>query len=103
MLLNDRDAWTNGAFAAMYASQVLALPGTEPMRELLNGTAHSIVTNARTADGYYGGSWQGPAEGEGSKWFAKGSVPKQSMTTATSVLMVVAAAIAEAGIKDYVR
>ena len=103
ILLNDRDAWTNGVFTSFYVSEVLSLPGTEELAQILRNTAQSIVTNARTEQGYYGGSWQGPAEGEGSKWFAKGSVPKQSMTTATSVLMVVAAAIAEAGIKDYVR
>ncbi len=103
VLLNDRDAWTNGAYAAFYASEVLTLPGTEAMQELLKNTAISIVTNARTEDGYFGGSWSGPAEGEGSTWYMGGSKPQQSMTTGTSVLMVTAAAILEAGIRNYSR
>lgn len=103
VLLNDRDAWTNGTFAAFYASEVLTLPNTEEMQMLLKNTAVSIVTNARTEEGYYGGSWSGPAEGSGSVWYSGGSVPEQSMTTGTSILMVTAAAILEAGIKGYVR
>lgn len=103
VLLNDRDAWTNGTFAAFYASEVLTLPDTEQMQELLKNTAVSIVTNARTEDGHYGGSWSGPAEGSGSLWYANGSVPEQSMTTGSSVLMVTAAAILEAGTEGYVR
>lgn len=103
VLLNDRDAWTNGTFAAFYASEVLTLPDTEEMQQLLKNTATSIVTNARTDDGYYGGSWSGPAEGSGSAWYNGGSVPEQSMTTGTSILMVTAAAVLEAGIERYIR
>lgn len=103
VLLNDRDAWTNGAFAAYYAADVLSLPNTEEMQALLKATAVSIVKNARTTNGYYGGSWGGPAEGPTSKWYAKGSIPLQSMTTGTSVLMVVASAVLEARLDDYAR
>lgn len=103
VLLNDRDAWTNGTFAAFYASEVLNLPDTEQMQALLKSSAESIVTNARTEEGYYGGSWSGPAEGSGSVWYMGGSVPEQSMTTGASVLIVTAAAILEAGIRNYVR
>lgn len=103
VLLNDRDAWCNATFTAFYTSEVLSLPGTEEMQTLLKNTAVSIVTNARTEDGYYGGSWSGPAEGSGSVWYNGGSVPQQSMTTGNTVLMVTAAAILEAGIKGYVR
>ncbi len=103
VLLNDRDAWTNGTYAAFYASEVLTMPDTEAMQKLLKDTAVSISINARTIDGYYGGSWSGPAEGSGSTWYCKNSVPQQSMTTGTSVLMVVSAAVLEAGIEHYTR
>ena len=103
ILLNDRDAWTNGTFATFYASWVLSLPNTEEMQTLLKNTATSIVKNARTADGYYGGSWQGPADGPASIWASNGSVALQTMTSGTSVSIVVAAAMLEAGIDDYVR
>ena len=73
ILLNDRDAWTNGVYAAVYASWVLTLPDTEELQQLLKNTAFSIVTNARTEDGYYGGSWSGPAEGLDSAWYNGGA------------------------------
>lgn len=103
VLLNDRDAWTNGTFAAFYASWVLTLPDTEEMRVLLCSTAVSIAENARTDDGHYGGSWSGPAEGSGSIWYVKGSIPQQGNTTGTSVMLITAAAIAAAGVADYTR
>ncbi len=102
VLLDDRDAWTNGAFVAFYVSEVLSLPNTEVMQALIKSTALSIVTNDRTQDGYYGGSWQGPAKGN-SVWYAGGSVPEQSMTTGTAVLMVTAAALLEEGTTEYNR
>ena len=102
ILLNDRDAWTNGVYAAYYAAEVLSLPDTEAMQQLLKNTAVSIVNNARTVDGYYGGRWGGPADGAEGVWGAN-SAPQQSMTTGTSVLMVVAAAILEAGFESYIR
>lgn len=103
VLLNDRDAWTNGTFATYYASWVLSLPDTEEMQKLLQDTAVSIVTNDRTADGYYGGSWQGPASGPSSVWASGGSVAQQTMTSGTTVAIVLGAAMLEAGIDDYVR
>lgn len=103
VLLNDRDAWTNGTFAAFYVSEVLSLPNTEQMQKLVKDTATSIVKNARTPDGFYGGTWKGPAEGAESIWYSKGSVPQQSKTTGSTVMMVTAAALLEAGVDDYVR
>lgn len=103
VLLNDRDAWTNGAFVSYYAAEVLSLPNTEEMQTLLKNTAVSILKNARTTTGYYGGSWQGPAEGPSSRWYAIESVPQQIMTTSTSVLMVVATAVLEAQLDSYDR
>ena len=103
VLLDDRDAWTNGTFTAFYVSDVLSLPGTEEMRELLYATARSIVTNDRTEDGYYGGTWSGPPDAAGSIWTAGGSTPQQCNTTGTAVMIVTAAALLEAGVDDYVR
>ena len=103
VLLNDRDAWTNGTFASFYASWVLTLPDTEQMQQLMKDTAVSIVTNDRTADGYYGGSWQGPPAGPSSVWASGGSVAQQTMTSGTTVAIVVGTALLEAGIQDYVR
>lgn len=103
VLLNDRDAWTNGTFTSFYVSEVLSLPDTQEMQELLQATADSIAQNARTADGYYGGSWQGPADGAGSVWASGGSIPQQTMTSGSTVAILVGAALLEAGIDDYVR
>ena len=103
ILLNDRDAWCNATFAAFYVSEVLKLPGTEEMQELIKNTAISIALNDRTEDGYYGGSWQGPAEGNESAWHRIGSVARQSMTTGNTVLMITAAAVLESGITHYSR
>jgi len=126
ILLNDRDAWTNGTHAALYVSEMKTVSGSEEILNLLKNTAVSIVTNARTVDGYYGGRWAGPADGWKGVWGyrtnenagdieyelapAQGvymgsarSTPEQSMTTGTSVLMVVAAAVLEAGLAQYSR
>lgn len=103
VLLNDRDAWTEGSFASYYASNVLTLDNTEEVKKLFLNTALSIMTNARTDSGRYGGSWQGPAEGNGSRWYSGGSVPTQIMTSGSSVAIVTAAAILEAGIDNFTR
>lgn len=103
VFINDRDAWQNGSFSALYAAEVLSLPGTEKMRSMLYDTAYSIAVNARTYDGHYGGSWSGPASGSGSAWCVIGSVPEQAHTSAAGVEMITAAALAEAGISEYFR
>lgn len=89
--LNDRDAWTNGTFAKAWVEEVLTLPGIRDKdRQLVYGTARSIYSKARTADGYYSGSWTGSG-----KWERAGSVPEQIMTTSTSVSFIMAAALLE--------
>ncbi len=90
---NDRDAWTNGTFMSDFARMIAADPELAfGNADLLLATARSIVANDVTADGYYGGSWQGPA-GKGSKWTDGGSVPQQVNTSGTTVHVLVAAAI----------
>lgn len=101
--LNDRDAWTNGTFAAYFVSDVLSNAEFAEHKKVLAETAKSIMKNARTPDGYYGGCWSGPADGPQSPWSMIGSVPKQIMTSATGVQMVVAAAMLEKNITDYIR
>lgn len=103
VLLNDRDAWTEGSFASYYASNVLTLENTEKVKKLFLNTALSIMKNARTNTGRYGGTWQGPAEGDESKWYKGGSVPEQIMTSGSSVAIVTASALLEANISNFTR
>ena len=104
VLLDDRDAWTNGAFATYFASRVLTLPDVnEQTLALCKATATSVVYNDRTPDGYYGGTWKGPSEGSLSIWYCGGSVATQAATTGTAVSMVTSMAVYEAGIKNFVR
>jgi len=93
--LDDRDAWTQGTFAGDWAREVLSLPGIDPKHWVaLWKTAVSIFTKDRT-NGYYGGSWAGPAEGPGSAWSVNGSQPEQIITSSSSANMIMAAAAAE--------
>jgi hypothetical protein len=93
--LDDRDAWTQGTFAGDWAREVLPLTGIEPKHwTALWKTADSIYTNDRT-NGFYGGSWAGPAEGPGSAWWLNGSVPEQITTSSSSACMIMAAAALE--------
>lgn len=94
--LNDRDAWANGTFFYEYVKEVLQLQGVDPkQKEAVYRTAVSIANNARTVDGFYGGSWNGPAEGPGSAWYSVGSKPQQIMTSGSTVMMLVGAAYLE--------
>lgn len=97
VLLDERDAWANGTFAGEWAREVLTLPGIPAeLREVALATARAVYVRDRTPDGYYGGCWNGPADGPGSKWSALGSRPQQIMTSTNAVCMIVAgAAVAE--------
>lgn len=93
--LDDRDAWTDGAFAGDWAREVLPLVGMEAKHwTALWKTADSIFINDRT-NGFYGGSWAGPAEGTNSAWWVNGSLPEQITTTSSSADMIMAAAALE--------
>lgn len=90
--LDDRDAYADGYFMGDWARDVLTLPGIQPAdRELLIRTAGAIYQKDRTAGGYYGGSWNGPAESEGSAWWKAGFKPEQIMVSANAVNVIVAA------------
>ena len=93
--LDDRDAWTEGTFVGDFAREVLSLPGIGPTNwTVLWKTADSIYTNAQT-NGYFGGSWAGPAQGLGSAWWVNGSLPQQITTSSSSANMIMAAAALE--------
>lgn len=56
VLLNDRDAWTDGTHAESFAYNVLPLEAIDTSGEfkaVFGNTAQSII-NQRTSDGYYG-------------------------------------------------
>ena len=97
VFINDRDASTEGVFAGDWAREVLSLPGIAARdKALLRNTAVSIYTKARTASGYYGASWSGPAEGDQSRWWRTGRKPDRITISSSSVNMIVAAAFLEA-------
>lgn len=91
--LNDRDAWTEGAFVRQWVEEVLPLPGLPVQHAaLLQATGRSVFERARTPDGHYGGSWGGPAEGSDSRWYVRGSRPDQLTTSASSIQWILGAA-----------
>lgn len=100
-LLDDRDAWANGTFMGEWVRHVLTLKECRAEnREILKRTAVAICERARTPKGFYGGSWNGPAEGPGSPWWRPNGpgtgvercCPEQIMTCANAVNVIVAAA-----------
>lgn len=94
--LNDRDAWSNGTFAGMWAKEVLSLPGMNSKhKKMLCRTAESIFKNDRTPDGHYGGCWGGPIDGPNSSWGIRGFRPQQIMTSASTANMIMGAALSE--------
>ena len=96
VFLNERDAWANGTYFPEWAEEVLSLPGiTEDDKTMMYNTAASVWMNARTEDGFYGGSWSGPADGDRSTWVRVGSRPQQIMTSGSTVLTLVGAAVLE--------
>src|SRR5205807_7064748 len=94
--INDRDAWTDGTFAGDWTREVLTLPGISSKHwNVFRTSGDAIFTKARTTNGYYGASWDGPADGSGSAWVRIGSTPHQIMTSASSVNLIVAAGFLE--------
>lgn len=97
VFLNDRDAWANGTFMRLYVTEALTLKGIpKKCIDIVYKTAESIYANARTGEGYYGGCWQGPADGPGCRWSMKGSRPAQIMTSGSTVNIMAGAALLEA-------
>jgi hypothetical protein len=71
VLLNDRDAWTDGSYAESFAYNVLALADVDTndeFKSVFTNTARAIIAQ-RTSDGYYSPDWSGPeAASDNPKW-----------------------------------
>jgi uncharacterized protein YyaL (SSP411 family) len=87
-LLDDRDAWNDGYFAAAWAKEVLSPKG--PEADSLRRTAAAIAARDRTMDGFYGPDWDG--ENPDSRWSRGSTRPQQIMTSASAATIIVAAA-----------
>ena len=115
LLVNDRDAWSDGDYAPAFVADVLSLDSADPTgawHRALAATALSI-TRQRTPDGFYGPDWSGPEWDPAHRfqtWQAQGATTRgqndsgagmaeanQMQTSASSVAMVLAAAMAERG------
>jgi len=98
VLVNDRDAWTDAAFAGQFVQLVLPLPGIgDNIKNAIKNTAISIATTARSADGTYGPIWSAAS---GQYWVGatidnKPVTGAQIQTCGTSVHMVAAGALLE--------
>ena len=94
--VNVGDAWTNACWMQYWGTDVLTLPGLQKKDvKILKDTANSIYNRSRTNDGYYSGSWSGPAEDADTSWGRMGWTHDTIMCSATSMHMVFAAALAE--------
>lgn len=94
VLVNDRDAWTNAAFMRYFVELVLPQEGIDPqLRELVRNTGIQVAKRCRTAEGCYRPEWSGS-----DRWTGYPNAHTQSdqlKTSATSVHMIVAAALAD--------
>lgn len=111
LLVNDRDGWTDGFTAPYLVEDALSLDGVDgdgKLKKALMNTALSI-TGHRTSDGFYGADWSGPEWDPGHRWEtwaaqaggagggsgAGMASPSQLPTTASSVAMALAGAMAK--------
>lgn len=111
VLVNERDAWTNGFTAPYFVADALSLDGVDADGKFKQALANTslAITSRRTSDGYYGGDWSGPewdpahrwetwtaqAGGAGGGSGAGMASPAQMPTTASSVAMALAGATVE--------
>ena len=101
VILDDRDAWTDGTFGMEFTKEVLPLSGisSTAITDIRN-TAPAIYNNDRTTGttpanvnpGYYGGCWDGPISQPNAWTSANGTYPQQIMTSANAVNMIEGAA-----------
>jgi hypothetical protein len=76
-----------------WVREVLTLPGiSSDDKDLIRRTGAAVHARDRTRDGYYGGCWDGPADGPNSAWGNKEHYPQQLMTSVSAVELIVAAA-----------
>lgn len=102
--LDDRDPNVEGTYAGDWAREVLTLPGIDPRHwSMLWSTADSIYNNARTTNGYYGGSWSGPADGPGSIYWVNGAIPQILAVSCSSANMILSSAVLEGQYGNIIR
>jgi hypothetical protein len=95
LLLDDRDAWTNGTFVQQWVQEALPVVGEIPAHQgadVIKRTADAIFEKDRTPDGYYGGDWGGPADPAKAAWAKHRTVPQQITTSSNAVAVILAAA-----------
>jgi hypothetical protein len=98
VLLNDRDAWTDGTYAESFTYNVLALEGIDTSGEfkaVFGNTAQSIIKQ-RTPDGYYGADWSGPEWDDHHRWMtwaAQGLASTAKLTASISGTTMTVASI----------
>ncbi|MCL2884038.1 MAG: hypothetical protein FWF49_00955 [Oscillospiraceae bacterium] len=99
VLLADRDAWTDGFYAGMYAKEVLTLPGIRNAdKNLLMNTAYVIANSCRVQNGgnyYYNADWRGTHVWQNQKNVPGMGDPLTIMTSGISANMIIAGALVE--------
>jgi len=92
-LINDRDAWTDGAFIGYFTDEVMELPGVDlRLGRAYMKTVYSIMNNCYFEGGYYGGHWNNARDWYASVEFGN---PMTIMTSATTTHVIYAAALAQ--------
>jgi hypothetical protein len=88
ILVDDRDAWTDGYLVREWAEEVLPLsPALAGGARAVCRTAAAVYGADRTAYGCYGGDWSGAGV-----WSLHNTVPEQVMTSANAANNIIAAA-----------
>lgn len=94
VFVNDRDAWTNAAFMRYFVELVLTRPEIDrSLLLMLKNTGIQIAGHCRTTEGFYSPEWSG-----GNRWTGYPNAHTQTnqlKTSAISVHMIMAAALAE--------
>jgi Glycosyl hydrolase family 76 len=86
VLLNDRDAWTDGTYAESFVYNVLALADVDSngeFKSVFTNTARAIIAQ-RTPDGYYSPDWSGP-EPPPKTWAIQGLVTNPAINVTGSI------------------
>jgi len=92
-LINDRDAWTDGAFIGYFTDEVMELNGVDArLGRTFMKTVYSIMNNCYFKGGYYGGHWNNARDWYDSLEYGN---PMTIMTSATTTHVIYAAALAQ--------
>jgi hypothetical protein len=95
--INDRDAFTNGIFASLWARRMVGISAQHKSIAVLRATAKAIAAHRTTADyrpaygtggaGFFTADWDGK-----NVWEEKGSMANMMHVSGSSVCFIVAAA-----------